>query len=235
MYLAESILYDFFESSAEDYRLQELKTFITESIDDDKTKRRLSLRVGMKEIHNALLKAALEDLPEDWQAYCVMRYKWRMSLDKQSVTLGYSISHLGKWNDYIKVKVIDILRYRLTTEDVFFRNKIVSVLSIMDSLFALQEKLDPKFEILDQSSLKTIKTYRCRYQELLERLDACTENKCKRYNRGIAIAVENPNVANKERASLCGSTPISYCRYLRTFTNEVRHLVFDGEERELLP
>mgnify|MGYP000879676803 CR=1 FL=1 len=227
MYLAESMLYDYFKPAFSPANLQELKAFVCENLTQEVAMRKMLLRIIKKESNQTLLSTVIHVLPKDWQMFLLLKYKWRAGLSKQTATLNVSVSQLANWNDAIRLQVINALHYRLTVQDIFFRTKIVNMLEVLATLVEAKEKWDPHYEIIDECWFRSIVQYYDQYSELLERLDRCMRKQNSKMDIAVAAVVSNPNASNLELANQCGINAGSYGRYLRTFRAEVRHLVFD--------
>ena len=227
MYLAETMLNEYYRSQKKRKELEELKHFARESSDKEcGVWGKILFRIMKHETNYVLVEMVIRSLPQDWQSFVDLKYRRKERVIKQTEMLHVSSSQLGIWNSAIKLNVLNALQYRLTVNDVFLRTKIINMLEVLATIIASKEELDPSFEIIDEFWFHSLVQYYDQYSQLLEKIDDCISHQDSRMNIAVAAMVENPYESNIVLADKCGLHSASFGRYVRNFQEEVKSYIF---------
>lgn len=227
MYLAETMLNEYYRSQKKRKELEELKHFARESSDKEcGVWGKILFRIMKQETNYVLVEMVIRSLPQDWQSFVDLKYRRKERVIKQTEMLHVSSSQLGIWNSAIKLNVLNALQYRLTVNDVFLRTKIINMLEVLATIIASKEELDPSFEIIDEFWFHSLVQYYDQYSQLLEKIDDCISHQDSRMNIAVAAMVENPYESNIVLADKCGLHSASFGRYVRNFQEEVKSYIF---------
>ena len=128
LYLAEEALKEKFSESH--VSMQEIMEFCRDYM-SAKNLRKIYMRLMTKELRKMQVEAVYETLPSEEQEFLQMKYQKQMQMVAISLELNISVSQLHIRQHMILEKVSDFLLCRLREEDIFEKEKIVSMVKIL--------------------------------------------------------------------------------------------------------
>ena len=200
-HIANRMLNTHFQKAAnqQDMELEEAEKFAREEAHANPAGwGKLLFRIIHRKANRALVALTIQALPDEQQRFLQLKYREKAFVTKQTKVLNVSSSQLYLWHRVIIERILHALRFRLTIEDVFLRTKIIEMQGVIEMLIG----------------------------RLLYELDSCINRGDCRLDIAVAAMVENPYEYHTTAAQKYGLHPGSYGRYIHSFEDRVRGLVF---------
>lgn len=228
-HIANRMLNAHFQKTAnkQDMQLEEVEKFIREEACANPVGwGKLLFRIIHRKANRALVALTIRALPDEQQRFLQLKYGEKAFVTKQAKVLNVSSSQLYLWHRVIIERILHSLRFRLTVEDVFLRTKIIEMQGVIEMLIAARKEYDPHFRVVDAAYYRSLVRYNEQYGRLLYELDSCINRGDCRLDIAVAAMVENPYEYHTTAAQKYGLHPGSYGRYIHSFEDRVRGLVF---------
>ena len=171
IYLAEEALKKKFAD--EDISLQEIVELQRECRDYLSTEnlRKIYARMMKVEVTKMMVEAVYQSLSSEEKEFVIMRYKKKKQLVAISLALNISVAQLVIHHHAILEKISEFMLYELSEEDVFKRQKIVSMIKLLERIIEFVEKYDLSREFINVGWLEAIEERHDRYFQLLCEID----------------------------------------------------------------
>lgn len=183
--------------------------------------RKIYARMMKIEVTKIMVETVYRSLSAEEQKFVVMRYKKRKNLVAISLALNMSIAQLSIHQHEILEKVSEFMLYRLNEEDIFNRDKIVSMIKLLKRIIEFAEQYDPTREFISVNWLEAIIEHHDRYCRLLKAVDEtlCGDSILAKI---ISAKMANPNEKLEFLAEKCNLDKSGISRYLKIFADSMR-------------
>ena len=211
--------------------LQAMKIFFQETITSPRATYRFMFRMVKVEVIHMLIEATIQSLLPRDQEFLHLRFTRNdLRVNGLEMRLNLSASQLNNRRNVIYQRIIDALDFRLTIDDVFFRNKIINMMEALAQFLEIIDRLDPDYAFCGEFYPNALEHYYNNYSQLLRRLDECVDGKdSSTMNFVVATTVAHPFEDVKSLVDYCKPMPITPStiqRYQHTFEQEVAKYVF---------
>lgn len=204
---AEEYLEDYFHvDSTRRKEMETMKSFCTEMQGDErKFLRQFLFKIVQYEISHSIIGASLQTLPEYLQTYVRLKYRDHKDIAELSQAARYSTAQLNKLKNGYLSRIWHNLHYRLTRDDIYFRNVIVNMKESLATFMEIWQEIEwDEDEFSDECYFQGMS---CCYDNcccLLDHLDDCILHPEKSIeNRIVATVVANPFETRENIANIC--------------------------------
>lgn len=186
----------------------------------------LYARMMMSEVHFILCDAYISSLSEEKQKFIYMKYRDGANLVNIQMNLYTSIAQLNNWNLQILKSLTDYLLLQLSSNDIYYRKRIINMVNILTKIIEFFSRIDPDYSIATKEYIFKLQDKYNSYRELLEKIDDVIRTKdANQQNEAVALKYYYPNEPSEE---LCNKINISkdlFLKHIRTFKQEVIHYI----------
>ena len=224
-YIADEALKARFDKSVNlDKELKEFRELVTTISIADRTVKQLYLRLRKRKENNIAVDTVLASLEPCHRALIEEKYgKPDRSLVAIGLSLHVSTAQLEVWLKNIQVLVYEYLQYKITSDDLFFKTKIINMLNILKETLMFYNQIDPNRIVVDIPRLDALTRRRDNYQQILDALNRCQdERKLSIQKNVIATQIERPCATRAELADICICHRGSVTRYLGRFIDDMQ-------------
>lgn len=114
--------------------------------------------------------------------------------------------------------------YKLTVNDIFFKNKIVNMIEILTDIIYFYKKYNI---VIDEEYLIGLEKRRTGYYSLLEQINDCIKkSNIDIYYYVVAIKIKSPNLSVNELSKKYYVTTYDISRNIKRFISNVKKYVF---------
>ena len=223
LYLAEEALKEkFSESHVSMQEITELQKNCRDYM-SAKNLRKIYMRLMTKELRKMQVEAVYETLTEEEQEFLQMKYQKQKQMVAISLELNISVSQLHIRQHMILEKVSDFLLCRLREEDIFEKEKIVSMVKILARMLEFAIKYDPEREFIVTEWVEARIEKLDKYYELLRTIESFTENpKNSLHEKIIMEKLKNPQEKIEILSERCNADKSIVSRHLKSFAEGVK-------------
>lgn len=182
----------------------------------------LYARMMMSEVHYILCDAFIASLPDVKQKFVYMKYKDGANLVNIQMNLYTSIAQLNVWNLQILQNLTDYLTFQLSSNDIYYRTRIINLVNILTKLIEFFSRIDPNYSIATKEYIYNLQNKYNSYRELLEKIDDIIRMKnANQQNEAIALKFYHPNESSDELCNKINMSKDLFLKYIRTFKQDV--------------
>ena len=172
--------------------------------------RRIYARMMKIEVTKMMVETVYKSLTAEEQEFVKLKYREK----KQMVALN--IHHHA-----ILEKTSEFMQYRLSTEDIFKREKIANMITLLGKIIEFADKYDPTRKFISAGWLEVIAERHEKYQGLLIKMEEQLSIK-NLHTQMILKKMENPQMKVKEMAKIFNVDKSVVSRTLKKFVDTVR-------------
>jgi hypothetical protein len=224
LFLAERALeMKYADTAAKITERAELKKFCIDNFSTQNVKR-LYFRLQKVELNRIIVDTVLQGLSSSKRTFIIMKYKHHKTFTNISLTLEISASQLNVWNKCVLQEIRNLMFYKITTQDVFNKIKIINMIHIIDiriSFFEEYMRMSPEeMSFVNKNWLNNLMSYRQKYRDLLIFLeDNAYENPI------IALKIEFPHLTASKLANKCHIDLSTVSRMLKQFMCKAQNFI----------
>lgn len=185
--------------------------------------RKIYARMMKIEVAKMVVEAVWQSLSPAEQKFVELKYRRKKQLVAISMKLNISLAQLNIWQRAILGKVADFMLYRLSEDDVFERDKISRMVTLLGKILDFAKNCDPNREFMTAGWLTTLEERHRKYFELLSEIDGILSRKEKSlHEKIISEKISAPHRKLETLARACNVDKSIVCRHLKKFVVEVR-------------
>lgn len=223
LYLAEEALKQkFIDTNANFHEIMELQKDCRDYLSMENI-RKVYARMMKIEVTKMMVEAVYRSLSAEEQKFIIMRYKKKKQMIAISLALNISAAQLNIRHHAILEKISEFMLYKLNEEDIFRRDKIVTMIKLLERIIEFAEKYDSAREFINDDWLEAIKERHDRYSQLLSTIDETViDRDGSLHSKIIALKIENPYEKIDVLSELCNVDKSWVSRNLKDFVDAVR-------------
>lgn len=223
----EKRLYQHFQEDKRRAEQEALTIFCKAQSAEDLNMRRALFRFVKAEEDRKLINSALAAFPEELQRFAKLKYASNLSVVKQGLELCISCGQLNRWQHRILDAIWSIMQYKLTRQDVFYPQKIISVIESLATLIAVYTEFDPQHKIISATTIEGLEAYHTSYRKLINELNSRLNHpEQDKENIAVATYVNHPHEKREQLARIAGITLATFSKHLRWYEDSVAEYVF---------
>lgn len=189
----------------------------------EKNLRKIYMRLMKKEIRKMQVDAVFDSLTAEEQEFLMMKYQKKKQMVAISLELNISVAQLHIRQHIILEKISDFLLYRLKEEDIFEREKIVSMVKVLAGMLEFAIKYDPEREFIMSEWIEATVDKLDKYFELLREVESFADNPQKSLHaKIIAEKLKNPQEKIEILAERCNVDKSIVSRNLKNFVADAK-------------
>lgn len=221
LYLAEEALKQRF--SADKSGLQEILEIQKECRDYLSTAniRRIYARMMKIEVTKMMIETVYKSLTAEEQEFVRLKYRDKKQMVAISLKLHISLAQLNIHHHAILEKTSEFMQYRLSEEDIFKREKIANMITLLGKIIEFADKYDPTRKFISAGWLEVITERHEKYQGLLLKMEEVLGTKTL-HSQIIFTRMENSQMKIKEIATICNVDKSIVSRVLKKFADAAR-------------
>ena len=221
LYLAEEALKQRF--SADKSGLQEILEIQKECRDYLSTAniRRIYARMMKIEVTKMMIETVYKSLTAEEQEFVRLKYRDKKQMVAISLKLHISLAQLNIHHHDILEKTAEFMQYRLSTEDIFKREKIKNMIMLLGKIIYFANRYDPTRKFISAGWLEVITERHEKYQGLLLKMEDVLGTKTL-HSQIICTRMENPQMKVREIATICNVDKSIVSRVLKKFVDTVK-------------
>ena len=223
LYLAEEALKNkFIDTNVSFHEVMELQKDCRDYLSTENI-RKIYARMMKIEVTRIMVDAVYRSLSVEEQEFIIMRYKKKKQLVAISLAMNISVAQLNIRHHAILEKISEFMLYKLNEEDIFRRDKIVTMIKLLGRIIEFAEKYDSTRNFINEDWLEAIKERHDRYFQLLSRIDeTLTEKESSLHAKIISVKIKNPYEKIEALSELCSIDKSSVSRHLKDFVDDVK-------------
>ena len=221
LYLADEALKQKF--SADKSGLQEIVEIQKECRDYLSTAniRRIYARMMKIEVTKMMVETVYKSLTAEEQEFVKLKYRDKKQMVAISLKLHISLAQLNIHHRAILEKTAEFMQYRLSTEDIFKREKIANMITLLGKIIDFANRYDPTRKFISAGWLEVITERHEKYQCLLLKMEELLGTKTLR-SQIILTRMENSQMKIKEIETICNVDKSIVSRVLKKFVETER-------------
>lgn len=221
LYLAEESLKQKF--SADKSGLEEIVEIQKECRDYLSTAniRRIYARMMKIEVTKMMVETVYKSLTAEEQEFVRLKYRDKKQMVAISLKLHISLAQLYIHHHAILEKTAEFMQYRLSTEDIFKREKIKNMITLLVKIIDFANRYDPTRKFISAGWLEVITERHEKYQGLLLKMEEVLGTKTL-HSQIIFTRMENSQMKIKEIATICNVDKSIVSRVLKKFADAAR-------------
>ena len=185
--------------------------------------RKIYARMMKVEVTKLMVEAVYQSLSSEEKEFVIMRYKKKKQLVAISLALNISVAQLVIHHHAILEKISEFMLYELSEEDVFKRQKIVSMIKLLERIIEFAEKYDSTREFINVGWLEAIEERHNRYFQMLCEIDKIlNENDCSARKEIILAKMQSPYEKIEVLAERCNVDKSIVSRCLKNFVDSMK-------------
>ena len=223
LYLAEEALKNKF--ARENVRLQEILEFQRDCRDylSRENLRKIYARMMKVEVTKMMVEAVYQSLSSEEKEFVLLKYKKKKQLVAISLALNILVAQLVIHHHAILEKISEFMLYELNEEDVFKRQKIISMIKLLERIIEFAEKYDSAREFINIGWLEAIEERHSRYFQMLCEIDKIlNENDCSTRKEIILAKMQSPYEKIEVLAERCNVDKSIVSRCLKNFVDSMK-------------
>lgn len=223
LYLAEEALKKKFSDT--DLSLQEILELQRDCRDylTAENIRKIYARMMKIEVTKIMVETVYRSLSAEEQEFVLLRYKKKKQMVSISLALNISLAQLHIRRHTILKKISEFMLYELSEEDIFNRDKIAGMVTLLERIIEFAESYDPKREFMSECWIEAIIERHDRYFQLLNTIDGIlNQNNSSVKQKVISAKINNPNAKIEILATKCNVNKSIVSRHLKNFVDSVK-------------
>lgn len=223
LYLAEEALKKKFAD--ENVSLQEIVELQRDCRDYLSTEnvRKLYARMMKIEVTKMMVEAVYQSFSSEEKEFVLLKYKKKKQIVAISLALNLSVAQLNIHHHAILEKISEFMLYKLSEEDIFKHDKIVSMVKLLERIIEFAEKCDPTREFINDGWLEAIEERHARYFQVLRDIDELLNgDDCSIRKEIILAKIKSPYEKIEALAERCNVDKSVVSRYLKNFAESMR-------------
>ena len=183
--------------------------------------RRIYARMMKIEVTKMMVETVYKSLTAEEQEFVKLKYREKKQMVAISLKLHISLAQLNIHHHAILEKTSEFMQYRLSTEDIFKREKIANMITLLGKIIEFADKYDPTRKFISAGWLEVITESHEKYQGLLIKMEEQLSIK-NLHTQMILKKMENPQMKVKEMAKIFNVDKSVVSRTLKKFVDTVR-------------
>lgn len=184
--------------------------------------RKIYVRMMKIEVTKLMVDAVYQTLTAEEQEFIQLKYKKKKQSVAISLALNVSVAQLNIRHRAILEKVAEFMQYRLSGEDVFFPDKVASMIILLERIVEFAERYDSKREVISLEWIEVIAERHDKYCRLLNAIEEVFNSGDSLDKKIISAKMFNPNEKIEILAEFCNVDKSIVCRHLKNFMNGVK-------------
>lgn len=185
--------------------------------------RKIYARMMKIEVAKMVVEAVWQSLSPAEQKFVELKYRRKKQLVAISMRLNISLAQLNIWQRVILGKVADFMLYRLGEDDVFERDKISRMVTLIGKILDFARNCDPDREFMTAGWVATLEVRHRKYLELLSEIDGILSRKENSlHEKIISEKISAPHRKLETLARKCNVDKSIVSRHLKKFVADVR-------------
>ena len=184
--------------------------------------RKIYARMMKIEVTKLMVDVVYQTLTAEEQEFILLKYKKKKQAVAISLALNISVAQLNIRHQAILEKVAEFMQYRLSDEDVFFPDKVASMVILLERIVEFAERYDSKREVISLEWIEVIAERHDKYCQLLNVIEEVFNSGDSLDKKIISAKMVNPNEKIEILAEFCNVDKSIVCRHLKNFVNGVR-------------
>lgn len=183
--------------------------------------RKIYARMMKIEVTKLMVDVVYQTLTAEEQEFILLKYKKKKQAVAISLALNISVAQLNIRHQAILEKVAEFMQYRLSGEDVFFPDKVASMIILLERIVEFAERYDSKREVISLEWIEVIAERHDKYCQLLNVIEEVFNSGDSLDKKIISEKMVNPNEKIEILAEFCNVDKSIVCRHLKNFVNGV--------------
>ena len=184
--------------------------------------RKIYARMMKIEITRLMVDAVYQTLATEEQKFILLKYKKKQQLVAISLELNISVAQLHIRHHAVLEKVSEFMRYRLSNEDVFYLDKVASMIILLERIVEFAEKYDSQHEVISFEWIGVIAEKHDKYCRLLNAIEEVLNSGDSLHKKIILAKIFNPNEKIEILSKKCEVDKSVVSRHLKNFVNSVK-------------
>lgn len=183
--------------------------------------RRIYARMMKIEVTKMMIETVYKSLTAEEQEFVKLKYREKKQKVAISLKLHISLAQLNIHHHGILEKTAEFMQYRLSEEDIFKREKIANMITLLGKIIDFANRYDPTRKFISSGWLEVITDRHEKYQGLLLKIEEILGTKTL-HSQIIFKKMENPQMKVKEMAKIFNVDKSVVSRILKRFADTVR-------------
>lgn len=183
--------------------------------------RRIYARMMKIEVTKMMVETVYKSLTAEEQEFVRLKYRDKKQMVAISLKLHISLAQLNIHHHAILEKTAEFMQYRLSTEDIFKREKIKNMITLLGKIIDFANRYDSTRKFISVGWLEVITERHEKYQGLLLKMEEILGTKTL-HSQIIFTRMENPQMKIREIATICNVDKSIVSRVLKKFVETAR-------------
>ena len=183
--------------------------------------RRIYARMMKIEVTKMMVETVYKSLTAEEQEFVRLKYRDKKQMVAISLKLHISLAQLNIHHHAILEKTAEFMQYRLSAEDIFKREKIRNMITLLGKIIYFANRYDPIRKFISAGWLEVITERHEKYQGLLLKMEEILGTKTL-HSQIIFTRMENPQMKIREIATICNVDKSIVSRVLKKFVETER-------------
>ena len=183
--------------------------------------RRIYARMMKIEVTKIMVETVYKSLTAEEQEFVRLKYRDKKQMVAISLKLHISLAQLNIHHHAILEKTAEFMQYRLSVEDIFKREKIRNMITLLGKIIDFANRYDPIRKFISAGWLEVITERHEKYQGLLLKMEEILVTKTL-HSQIILTRMENPQMKIREIATICNVDKSIVSRVLKKFVDTAR-------------
>ncbi|WP_333594544.1 hypothetical protein [Anaerospora hongkongensis] len=187
--------------------------------------KKLYLKLQKNELNNIMIRSVLLGLPDLKRKFVEEKYKSEKTWTAMSLNLHTSKPQLNIWHNEIIQTIANSMKYKIDTESIFCREKIVNMILLLEQQIEMLEK--NYAELVDPEIVAMLASKKRRYADLHNDINTRIENAIDGEKKILLIKMEMNHASLQQISQLCDVTEgwVSRClsNYRRALLSQTKY------------